>query len=293
MSFTPALFKKFGSSVKDLFDAKKYNVANHSLVLRTKSANGLTWTHTNDVSAAVVSELKLNYKHAQAVAEIQGSTNGEVKASVKSTKTFPVAGVSVAVEGSNGAKGQAASLDASYVKDFVAANVKVENVALSKVVDDKSVDASTRTLDASVAIGFEGVSVGASAQYSLLQSAVTDYNGAFEYKQNDLTVSAVTSKKADVVTVSVAQIVNKDVTVAAQATYGFANQAKTLTLGSTVQLDSTTAVNGTLANSGAVNVNFVHQLKSWAKVGVVSSFSATNVAAPKFGVTRTLGETSE
>ena len=35
-----------------------------------------------------------------------------------------------------------------------------------------------------------GVSVGASAQYSLLQSEVVDYNGAFEYKQNDLTLTA-------------------------------------------------------------------------------------------------------
>jgi len=284
MSFTPALFKNFGKSVKDLFDSKKYNTDKHQLVVRNKSSNGITLTHTTDVNANVASELKLNYKNAaHGSAEIVGNTNG-VTGKLKLNKLQP--GVEVEINAADNAKGVSADATINYVKDMVAASV---GFGLLKPYE----------ANASVAVGVDNVSVGASVKATSDAEGklnVSDYNGAFQYEQSDLTVTVVTANKADQVNLSLNQVVSKDVVVAAQASFNFSEGAKgnnSLTAGGSVVLDSATNLKGKLSHKGDLAVNFEHTFRPFAKVGVVSAFNVTGSNKAAFGVTLTLGETSE
>jgi len=290
MSSIPTLFSNFGKSVKDFFDAdgkkNSFNSGRHSVVVRNGAANGITLTHSQHVTGANVEhELKLNYKNSKfGSAEASGTVAG-VKGKVKLNKIHP--GLEVELSGEDGKK-QKAEATVNYVKDMIAASIKAN---LNKLHD----------VEASVAVGVDNISVGAkvnvgdvAGEDKKANTGVTDYNGAFQYEQKDLTVTVATENKLDAVNLSVKHIVNGDVTVNGSASYAFSTKAAKISAGAAVALDSATSLKAKLSHEGAAAVNFEHLFKSYAKLNVASTFNlASGSPAPAFGVSLTLGQTSE
>jgi hypothetical protein len=241
-----------------------------------------TWTQTADITSAVAQELKVNYKNKSfGSVEAKASTSKVASTKVKLDQLQPGLVVELSAEdGSDSVQ----SVNTTYRKDFFAGNVKAE------------VKNGSKKVYAAGAVGFDGVSVGASVEADVTgAAALSDYNGGFQYEQKDLTVSVVTSKKADVVTLSVNQVVNSDVTVGAQGVYSFTDDSKkSLQVGASVSLDNQTSVNAKLNQAGVLSTAFTHQLRSYAKVGLNSVVGVTGSSVkPEFAVILTLGETSE
>lgn len=286
MSFTPVIFKNFAKSVSDLFNVDTYVVDKHSVAVRTKSENGLTWTQTSELASGLTQDLKVLYKNkgfGSAEAKVSTAQTGSAK--LKLDKLYPGLTVEFSAEDAASAS---QSLNATYRQDFFAGNLKADLKTGEK--------GSTRTVLASGVVGFEGVSVGATATVDVTAgAAVKDYNGGFQYEQNDLTVSVVTGDKANSVTLSVNQVVNSDVSVGAQGVYHFTDDSKkSLFVGASVALDKETSVKSKLSHIGVLSTSFEHQLRSFAKVGVKSVVNVASAATkPEFAVSLTLGEQSE
>lgn len=278
MSFTPVLFANLSKSVDDLFD-KKFDVEKHTVTLTTKAENNLTWVSTNTLTSALTSELTLKHSNAKFGSfEGKGSTAGALSAKAKFDKLTK--GLVLELNAADKKEGLSGSLEAQYRKDFYALS------AIAKLAEKERSLASTAT------IGFDGVSVGAQVAADLLANKVTlsDYNGAFQYKQNDLAVTVATTKKVENVKLSVHHQVSPVVQFAAAAQFNFDTQAKTLAVGGKYDVDALTSVKAKLANTGKLSTLFEHKVRPFAKVGVASIVDVTGAAKPSFGVSLSLGE---
>lgn len=287
MAFTPVIFKNIGKSVSDLFKNDTYDVSKNTFSLKTKAANGLNWTATSKITEkAHTAELGLKYSNGKyGSVEVTGTPNSSVKVKAAATKLYK----GLTVEGSFEDKGKVkCTSDVAYKQDFVAAT-------LSNEASQNDEGARYNNVTAAAVIGFDGVSVGASVTSNVSVAAFkpTDYNGAFQYEQSDLTVSVVTEEMTDKVTLSAEHKVNSDFTFAAQAVYHFKkDDAKTLALGGKYQIDSLTAIKGKVDQAGNVSTVVDHQVRPWAKLGVTSVFNAKAMSTPKFGLSFTFGETA-
>jgi len=296
MSFTPQLFSSFGKSVSDAFKKDKFNTSSNDLTIRTKSSNGMSWTFgTQQKGEKTASDLQLKYKNGEfGNTDIKVTTGNEIKTKTKFDKLYQNLVVTVeANDQTSDDKLDKVSVNADFRQDMFAVSAKVnQNKALSVSgvvgVDNLSVGASAKLSFASAP------AAAADAKPAPAQDALTDYEIGFQYEAADFTASVVAKKKIDEVTGSLSHNFNKDTTFLAQASYSYTDATKSsLTIGGKTKVDANTSATAMLDQKGALSTCISHQLRSFAKVNLVTTWNLPAVARTGFGLSLTLGETDE
>lgn len=176
-----------------------------------------------------------------------------------------------------------ATVEATYAKDF-----------FSGTLNFGSNFAGKNVVNASGALGFDGVAVGGAAQFCLASGCAKDYNVGAEYTQKDLTATLVTSNKGEDITTSFFQKISSTFSVGTRLNIEGEAGSRTLAVGSEYALDANTTVKKSLDSNGIVNVAVSHTLANpAAKVNVAAQFDALSsdcCKANKFGVCITLGD---
>jgi hypothetical protein len=275
-TFTPPLFKNLGKDLSDLLK-KKYDFGK-DVKIKTVTAGGLALEST--VASGKGGNLTGNVKTTLKTADIgtfetELSTDGTTKATVTADKVSK--GLVVKVSGTQKLAG---SVDVDYRQDFYAASAGAD------------VSAEQRALRGSLVVGFDGLSVGAAAEFDARAQAVTNYNAGVEYSQSDFTGSIVTANKADVINTSYLHRVSSDVSLGGLFSYDISSGARDLTVGGELVVDSATTVRAKANTAGVITTVLVHRLpKPALQLTFTSQFQARDLSAPeKFGLSFLFGD---
>eukprot|EP00455_Lapot_gusevi_P025323 TRINITY_DN265_c0_g1_i2.p1 TRINITY_DN265_c0_g1~~TRINITY_DN265_c0_g1_i2.p1 ORF type:complete len:281 (-),score=136.33 TRINITY_DN265_c0_g1_i2:126-968(-) len=276
-TFTPTVFSSLGKTVADFFD-KKFDL-DRRLVLKSKAANGLSWTATSkavteDEKTVFTNELSAKLKHkVLGTVEVKGNTSGALSTEIKADKFQK--GLVVKVSGATKPNGK---VDVTYTKDFAAVNVVAD------------VNKDTAVVEASAVVGFDGLSVGGVASFAKGSNELKDYNGAFEYTQSDFSATLKTENKANKLVLSLLHSINASTSFAARGAYNTADGDKSLEFGASHNVDETTSVKAKLNHKGLFTALFEQQVRPSVKLALVSQTCVPCFSSAKFGFALNLGD---
>lgn len=280
MSHNPPLFKNFGKSYKDLIE-KKFEF-NREVKVKTTTLNGVTFESAGRAGKAsdYTGALKVTYKRSDfGTVETEVDTDGNGKASVEADQLKK--GVVVKFSGTQALAG---NVDVAYRREYAAVSGGV------------SISSKATALDASGAVGYDGLFVGGAVKYDGTQQLCSDYNAGAEYAQPDFTVTVKTTDRAEKVTASYVHNLNPDVSVGAGFNYNIANTQRldaSLALVGSYAIDRDTTVKGKFVSTGTFTAALEQRLYNpKLKYGLAGEFNLKNQSAvpEKFGFALTFGE---
>lgn len=282
MAFVPPQFKDFGKKVNDLLK-KQFDFKNEIKTIN-KSSNGVSIeTSANQGKDGLAGACKINHKDKELGGEVEFNVStagnaGATNAKITFDKLIPSGKLSI-----SGNANPSASVEATYAKDFFAGTLNASSNFSGK-----------QGLNATGALGFDGVAVGGTASCCLASGTVKDYNFGAEYSQKDLTASLVTSNKGDDITTSFFQKLSNSFSIGTRLNIEGEAGTRTLAVGSQYQLDGATTVKNSLDSNGICNVAVTHVLTNPAlKLNVAGQFdvlSSDCLKANKMGVCITMGD---
>jgi hypothetical protein len=282
MAFVPPQFKDFGKKVNDLLK-KQFDFKNEIKTVN-KSSNGVSIeTSANQGKDGLAGNCKINHKDKELGGEVEFNVStagnaGATNAKITFDKLIPNGKVSV-----SGNANPSATVEATYAKDFFAGTLNASSNFNGK-----------QGLNASGALGFDGVAVGGTASCCLASGSVKDYSFGAEYSQKDLTASLVTTNKGEDATTSFFQKLSNTFSIGTRLTIEGEAGTRTLAVGGEYRLDSATTVKKSLNSNGICNVAVTHVLTNPAlKLNVAGQFdvlSSDCLKANKMGVCVTLGD---
>lgn len=260
MSFSPKVFSDLGKSASELFKQKKFDLK-QSLQIKTSTTDPkATIKVLSSVDKGAVStELTGKYTiPSYGKAELTLKDSGNQKLKLENSDGL-VDGLTIKAEGDSE---HAAKLTAKYTKDFVATQADVEYSKDGEI-----------TISPSVVVGFDGFSIGLTAKLEPnAKDTFADYNCAFEYAKDALTVTAKTERCADVINSSVHHKFNSDVALGLGFSYNLSDDAKSATVGGTYQMTKNMEIRAKLDTSGMVNAVLTHRLSESASLKLGSQF---------------------
>lgn len=284
---SPPLFGKFAKNVKDLFK-KKYEY-DHQLKFISKAAGGVTLESgavTSDGSAAK-GYVKGKYVQPEYEGELElwSADTNESKATLKLTKLADGATVTLGrstKDKDKSFKNHVNSVDLEYAQEYF---------SLQEVLKS---DLTSTKLETTLALGADGVAVGAQAVVNFTNGAdLTDYNVGVEYTQNDLTASLYTENRASLVSGAIYQKPASGAVFGAIFKYDVNNQSRALTVGFDHKVNAETTVRGKADLPEATFSAVVEsKLTNPALLLQVSAQFATKptLNAQKLGVSATFGD---
>jgi len=281
-TFIPPQFSKFGRRVNDLLFKKKYDFKNEFKVVN-KAPNNLNVEVGGYGSSSLAGFAKINYKNATyGEAEAEAHTGGKAKVKFVANKFYK--GLEVILTGT--ADPDTFVADVTYEREFFAGTVSVNEDAKNHV-----------KVIASAALGYDGLSVGASGSVdaSAGAAAVEDFNVGAEYSSVDYTASLVTQNDASEITGSyVAQLSGSTTVGAALSIVPSAPDAVTrnLTVGLEHRVDSATIIKGRFDTNGNFATHVEHRLKDpTVLLGMGALFkSKGGLSLNKFGLSVAVGD---
>jgi len=301
MSFVPALYENLGKASADLFK-KKFDYKNQ-VQLKNKSATGVTFTSTGEVSDKGVSgSVNLKYKEKRGEVDTELTTCGKAKAEFKTKNLAPGVVLTVkgesnpkrdgALAGKAGAKAPAVKATVDYTQEFFAGSVAVDTSLFDYTL-----------VTASGVIGYDGLSVGGELKVDAnTRSELEDYNVAAQYQQKDMIATVKTESKAERLTLSYYQDVSSQQAVGAQLAWALdGSDDRKLQLGTAYKVDDVTSfkVKGAAAfkaagTEGEVAGVIEHRLRNPSLLFALSSSykvaNAKSFSPDKFGVALTFGD---
>jgi hypothetical protein len=286
-AFVPPLWSKFGTNLKDLL-TKKYDYK-HQVTVKNNVASDLTVESTVGVNenSSLNGTVKAKYKNKDfgeietEVATVPNKDKATLSAEVKATKFYD--GLTVTAKGSDGQP--LVKVGAEYRHESVATSVSVEHTK------------DTNQVEATLAAGFDGFSVGGQGKYCA-SHGVSDYNFGAEYSQADYALTLKTEAKTEKLVGSYWHNVptsrNKLKTqVGAQVAWNLESGLKTFTVGTEHDIDEVTAIKAKIDTTGALGAVVEHRLANPAmKLNLSANWNVQDKStAPKqFGVALTFGD---
>jgi len=294
--YTPPFFSNFGKNTKDLFK-KKYEFNNEVKVVGPRTKLGL------NVETGVVGDKKSNstrayVKTAQSFPDV-GVWDSEfhTDSSKESKTTFKF---SKLVKGLNAKLGYHtkstpdafkagfASAEFEYTQDYLAATALVKS------------DLAVTRVEATAAVGYDGLSVGGKAEVDATNSAkLEQFNFGAEYAQSDFTATVFTEKNRNSVTASYHQRLAADHVIGGSFTADLKNNSRSLTVGTDYRVDVDTVLRakaeiGSASSTVTVSSAVEHRLvRPNALVGVATEFKVvpnSGVETSNLGVQVTFGD---
>lgn len=284
--FTPPLWSKFGTNLKDLL-TKKYDYKNQ-LTTKNNVASDLTIeSSVTQGDSSFNGNVKANYKNkdfGSVETEVGTAPNKDkntLSAEVKATKLHD--GLTVSLKGTDVPN---AKLGAEYRQESVSASVTVESGKESS------------SAEATVVAGFDGFSVGGQGKYCSVHG-VTDYNFGAEYTAAEqyfvtLKTEAKTEKLVASYWHNIPTSRNKLKTqVGAQVNWNLENGAKVLTIATEHDIDEVTTIKEKIDTEGVVATVLEHRLSNpFLRVNLSANWQVKDkTTTPKqFGVALTFGD---
>jgi len=273
---------------------KKYEFE-HSVKIVNKTKDGLTLEAGGNLSNDFQGFIKSKHLSSQYGTEFDGevytSAASESKATLKLKKLAK--GLTVTIGHSTADKAvavdkvalPACSADFEYAQEYFASQIVARtNLKRSKI-------------DASAAVGFEGLSLGGQLVVNVMNgsgSDLADSNVAMEYTKDDLTASVFTENNLDVVNSSFFHRVNRSTSLAALMKYSLSSGNRNLTVGVEHQLDQDTLVKGKAElPTGAVSFALEHRLANpKLQFGIAAQLDGKKIplATQKYGLSFTFGD---
>jgi predicted regulator of Ras-like GTPase activity (Roadblock/LC7/MglB family) len=295
--FIPPTFGNIGKKVADLFKKKFEDSKKHTLTIKNKSKTGVNVESVATVESKISGATKATYKEASlGEFEVNCSTRGDLKGQATLDKLFK--GLKVILSGGHGdlagkEPGFGAKASAEYSQDFFSSTLDVT------VNPEKS----SGKVDASVVIGFDGLSVGGEVKTTVNNEAnfdLADHNFGVQYAKDDFIAALKTSCRGDIVTASYHHTISKEQQAAGQFVYnpdGEASQQKVFTIGCEHQLDKDTTIKGMLDSNGNLSTFIQHSLASpKVQLGLSSIFkldasnTSASLSSKSFGIALTVGD---
>jgi len=287
-SSVPPNYPKFGKSVRDLFK-KKYEFDNQFKTIN-KSSRGVTLEAGGVLSDSgnLRGFLKGKYPvkgSGEGEWEISTDANTETKGNFKFNELAKGLTVNVL----------ASSKDKNFKKPIGGVEFEYGQENVAATLTAKS-DLDTHRVEASIAAGSNGFTVGASAVLDLSHGAsLRETNVGAEYAASDFTATVHTDKNRTVLNAGYYQKVGGDHVVGAlfkQELHG--KEERSLTVGNEFRLDALTMVRSKIElPSGDVSVAVEHRLPNpQCLLSVAAQFNARSgkFQADKLGVGITLGD---
>jgi hypothetical protein len=269
----PPVFGKLGKSVKDLF-SKKYDYANEIKVTSKADPSLKLEASGSDAGKnGLAGKTVFTYNDKSfGEAEITVATDKDING--KFTFDQFQDGVDVIVTTTTAL---APTVEVNHKTDCSACNLKFKT------------DGSKHNLDASAVYKYDAVAVGVSGSTADFGS-LKDYNAGLEYSSGDITVSAVTSKKCETVTLSFLQKWTSSLSWGARM--NVLPECDAITVGTDYKLDGNTVVKGMANTSGVVSTAIEHQLSDPKfKMNLAAEFDTNSgLSAQKFGVGLSFGD---
>jgi len=175
------------------------------------------------------------------------------------------------------------AVEAAYSKEAFAASAKVSH----------NLDKSDTTVNVGAVIGFDGISVGGSADFNVANpSSPTDYNIGAEASQRDLVGTIVTSNKLVDITASYFQIISPRLVLGSSLTVK--PDSRIFVTGGEYSLDKYTTLKFKGDSAGIVGTAISHILINPAvRVSASAQFdtqSSNPFSSQKFGVSLAFGD---
>jgi len=272
----PVKFADVGKSVSDLLKA---DYSPFSVELNTATLNGVKFTSTlkkSDASKPLAGELKAKYFDAAHGVTFNYSFNTDRKLVAKTELADSIVkGLRVDAE---------ASIQKSDKDSFAGKGMKFgvgfkqEHINTNAAVDVLSGDVP---INADLVIGYEGISVGAEAKYSLGNGKLSNVNTAISYAQPDYVVSvhATPDKNLNISTVTAAYFHQLSIHLAAGAKlqYNLTSGDTLLSIGTQYQIDPASSLKASATSGGIIGLQYSQKLRP----GVKATFGTTiNWAQP-------------
>jgi len=274
----PPQFSNFGKKTKDLFK-KTYDFKNElKVVCKTTDA---TLESGGYQAKPITGFTKATWKDPKLGAfEVESHSDGLLKGKLVSTKWNDVG---VTVEGNSDTAASTISAEGAYVKESVAATLKVAHTL------DKGTVAN-----ASLVVSSDRIAVGGTVDFDNL-NAPSGYNVGTEYTQKDLVATVVTADKMNDILLSYFQTVSPRLSLGSTLLVKPEAGSRLLTFGGEFGLDKETNVKFKADSKGVVGTSVTRVLSNPAvKVQASAEFNtaqSTDVFTPKkFGLSLCFGD---
>lgn len=287
-SFVPPFFPKFGKNVRDLLK-KKFDF-DHTVKSVSKTSRGLQFengahlTENGALRGFVKGKFAVE-KAGEGEVEITTDAAYESKANFKLTQL---------------AKGLTAnfltqSKDKQFKKPIGGLELEYSQANFAATAAVKS-DLEVHKVDASIALGSDGISVGGAVQFDCSRGAqLVDSNFGAEYSTSDFSASLFTEKNAQFLNTGFHQRVSGDHVLGAMFRYELSGkQERSLAIGDEYRVDRDTTIKAKVElPSGDLFTAVEHRLANPRMlIAVAAQYNAKSqsFAADKLGVQLTLGD---
>jgi len=294
--FYPPQFNRFGKLTKDLFK-KKYDFEHSVKTISRSTTNKLTIESGGVLqdAGALRGYIKANYPNFQygsIDAELYTDAAAESKATLTLSNLPAGAALATTISSKDGKdkafKGAVGSVEAQYRQEFVSAYVNAKT------------DLDVHKIDASVSVGYNGISIGGLATIDASNAAdVQELNYGVEWEQPDYLCSIYTEKngKKDIVSyfqrLSPSHVLGATFTIDSSSPGSSLFTApRSLTIGNEYRVSADTVIK-TKAEvpSGAVSSHIEHRLVNpRVLLGIAAASSIKTQKVNAVGVSLAFGD---
>jgi len=279
MSNTPPLFKNFGKSFTDLLD-KKFDF-DRDVKIKTTSVSGVSFETTvraSSKSSDFIGLFKGIFKRPDfGTVETNLTTDGKVKVSLEMDKIRPglVAKLTSELDTAN--------IDMGYSREYVATSVGV------------TAKQNNYYLDESLALGYEGLSIGTALKYNVNSSVIEDFNVGTKFAQPDFTIALKTAESQQKITGSYIHNVSPDVVVGGCFAYNLnpKTPSNVLSLVASYALDRDASAKVKFSSNGILTGAWEQRVfNPKLKIGLATEYLLKNQSPTleKLGCTFTFGD---
>jgi len=273
---SPPEFSDIGKTARDLL-SKDYNFGKTKLEAKTTTKTGVEFTsllERNDADGTLKGEVKSKLKHAESGLTFTDTytTTNEMSVKVEAPELFT---------------GFKLELDTNFNPYTAKKELKVGGTfkADSFVSTFSTNIFSAPKVKVDAVVSHEGFVAGAQGTFDVNSAAISDYGVAIGYAEGDYGVTLHGNKKLTQFVTTYNHTVNKDVSVAAQATWGNSDKNILIEFGTQYKLDADASLKARFDSSGKVGFGYSQKLRPDLKASFGFLIDTRNLDqnAHKFG----------
>ncbi|TDH66580.1 uncharacterized protein CCR75_008838 [Bremia lactucae] len=257
------------------------------LKIKTKAANGVSFTTEGDMSSnkSIVAKLSGSFAHASSgvvFKKLQVTTHGRLISEAEVPNIF-IKGLKVTAKVEDGSVAKN-----SHAKRIGIFGWEYQHVRYSV---DGAVDIGSKIISKSATYRFDNILLGAQTAFNYNKSAFVDHNAAVSYRGNDYMATLQTKKKFNMLSGSFYHHLSHDTVYSAIFNYDLKSGQNTLSVGGRYNADKLTTYAGKIESDGKVSLALVQKIRPFLALTTSAHVDVTNFDgdAHKFGIGLTLG----
>jgi voltage-dependent anion channel protein 2 len=275
MGKTTTTFKDIGKACSDLL-SKDFKVGKNTVELKSKTSNGVTFTPSSTKSGdKLTGQLAAKYTFAGGIeSEATLTTGGVLSLTLEAVDAIT--------------KGLTATFDCETVapgKAGVLSSGKCTVDYKQEMYTGKaSYDYYKGDLNAAASAGYLGMTLGCSADYSTVKSALTKYAGAFQFQQPDFTFCAKLSEsigKSMVYTGSYYHNVSSGMQVGGELSKASDKTDVSIAFGCMYKLDKDTTVKSKVDSDGILTASYKQKISPLSTVTLAAAVDTVSLSENK------------